>query len=218
MIYSLCFILKFPIINIKQNNKKRIYPRSKIGMEEGKEYKRIIPRIGYYIKIKNIERILKKKCPLFAAGGKEERINLFSNSLEHMGYFSGHKLTIYCLCAMSKNILASGSGDKTIKIWNIEDRSIISTLSGHSEAVNVLCSVKEGVLVSGSVDKSLIIWSLSTPESATYSLRQTLTGHKSRQTLTGHKSRQTLTGHKSSIGGIIRLSNTEIVSGDKDGD
>ena len=134
------------------------------------KYERIIPRIGYYMKSKNITRnIFKEKCPIFAAGGAEEIINLFSNSLEHMGYFSGHKDWIQCLCTISNKILASGSDDTTIKIWNIEDRSIMSTLSGHTDAVNALCYVKEGVFVSGSDDKSLIIWSKSTPESSTYS-------------------------------------------------
>ena len=132
-------------------------------MEEGKtttinkEYLRIIPRIAYYLKSKNIARIFKEKCPIFAAGRDEGRIDLFSNSLEHMGYFSGHKECIWCLCSISSKILASGSWDKTIKIWNIEDRSIMSTLSGHTETVSALCYVKEGVLVSGSLDKSLII-------------------------------------------------------------
>ena len=176
-------------------------------MEEEKEevvnkekYERVTPRIGYYMKSKNIARIFKEKCPIFTAGGDEEIINLFSNSLEHMGYFSGHKHWIWCLCPISNKILASGSCDKTIKIWNIEDRSIMSTLSGHKDTVNVLCNVKEGVLVSGSNDKSLIIWSKSTPESSIY------------------LHRQTLTGHKSIIEGIIRLNNREIVSGESGGD
>ena len=170
------------------------------GVVNKKEYERVTPRIGYYMKSNNIARIFKEKCPIFAAGGDEGRIDLFSNSLEHMGYFSGHKNCIRCLCPISNKILAFGSYDKTIKIWNIEDRSIMSTLSGHTETVNVLCNVKEGILVSGSWDKSLIIWSNSRPESCTCSPRQTLTGHKSR------------------ITGIIRLNNREIVSGEIDGD
>ena len=165
-----------------------------------KEYERITSSIAYYIKSKNIARILKKKCPLFAAGGDEEIINLFNNSLEYMGYFSGHNEGIRCLCRISNIILASGSYDMTIKIWNIEDRSIISTLSGYTEAVSALCNVSEGVFVSGSYDKSLIIWSKSTPESSIYSHRQTLRGHTS------------------DIEEIIRLNNTEIISGEMYGD
>ena len=84
-----------------------------------KEYERVTPIIGYYMKSKNIARIFKEKCPIFAAGGDEAIINLFSNSLEHMGYFSGHKDWIRCLCAISNKILASGSLDTTIKIWKI---------------------------------------------------------------------------------------------------
>ena len=164
------------------------------------KYDRVTPRIGYYMKSKNIARIFKEKCPLFAEGGDEKIINLFSNSLEHMGYFSGHKEGIKCLCPISNRILVSGSKDNTIKIWNIEDRSIMSTLSGHKGGVYALCYVKEGVLVSGSEDESLIIWSKSTPESSTYSLKQTLTGPTS------------------GIRGIIRLNNREIVSGETNGD
>ena len=172
----------------------------KKGAVNMEKYERVIPRIGYYMKSKNIARIIKEKCPLFTVGGNANIINLFSNSLEHMGYFSGHKEWIRCLCPISNNILASGSYDTTIKIWNIEDRSIMSTLSGHTETVSVLCYVKEGVFVSGSFDKSLIIWSKSTPESSTYSHRETLTGHKSW------------------IRGIIRLNNRDIVSGEWYGD
>ena len=175
-------------------------------MEEEKgvvnnEYdERITPRIGNYIKSKNIARIFKEKSSLFAAGGEEKIINLFSNSLEHIGYFSGHKDWISCLFPISNIILASGSRDKTVKIWNIEDRSIISTLSGHTNIVSTLCIVNEGVFVSGSGDNSLIIWSKSTLDSSIYS------------------NRQILRGHKSHILGIIRLNNTEIISGEFLGD
>ena len=164
------------------------------------KYERIISRIGYYMKSKNNVRIFKEKCPIFAADGNAKMINLFSNSLEHMGCFSGHKLRIRCLCPISNIILASGSEDRSIKMWKIEDRSIMSTLSGHKEGVSALCSVNEGVLMSGSWDNSLIIWSKSRPECSTYSPILMLTGHKS------------------GVKGIIRVNNREIVSGESNGD
>ena len=163
-------------------------------------YLRIVPRIAYYLKKKNIRDIFKYKCPLFAAGGVNGRIYLFSNSLEHMSTFNGHGKNIRCLCAISHKILASGSVDTNIKIWDIEERIIITTLSGHTKGVTALCDLGEGQLVSGSLDKSLIIWSKLPGLSSTYS----------------HK--QVLTEHTSGIGGIIRINNREIISGGWYGD
>ena len=165
--------------------------------EEYEEYLRVVSRIGYYMKSKNISAIFKYKCPTFALAGLcgvEGIIYLFSNSLEEMGSFSGHKGIIWCLCAISNRILASGSSDNNIKIWDIEERAIIFTLSGHTSTVTSLCYVREGVFVSGSWDKSLIIWS-ELPRSNIYS-------------------QQVLKGHKSRIRGIIRINNSEIVSGE----
>ena len=169
--------------------------------KEYEEYLRVVPRIGYYMRSKNISAIFKYKCPTFALAGAcdvEERIYLFSNSLEEMGSFYGHKKSIRCLCGFSNRILASGSHDQSIKIWEIEERALICTLSGHRNIVTTLCYVREGVFVSGSDDKSLIIWS-KLPGSNIYS-------------------QQVLTGHKSQIIGIIKINNSEIVSGDLKGD
>ena len=165
------------------------------------DYKSVVPGMGYYLKNRNIVAIFKEKYALLGAISRyKERINLLSNSLEQMGYFRGHKDNIRCLSPLSSNILSSGSVDMTIKIWDIEHRSIISTLyNGHTDTVSFLCYVRECVFVSGSHDKSLIIWNKSS-ESPTYS--------------SGH----VLRGHTSYIKGIIRISNREIVSGEDLGD
>ena len=63
------------------------------------EYLRIVPRMAYYFKSKNIRAKCKYKCILFAAAGEGGRISLFTNSLEYMGSLCGHKGWIY-LCAM----------------------------------------------------------------------------------------------------------------------
>ena len=157
------------------------------------EYDRIIPRIGYYMKSKNIATIIKHKSLLFAASD-EERIYLFSNSLEEMGSLHGHKKGINCLCALPNNILASGSDEMSIKIWETEERRLISTLYGHTDCVYAVCYVREGVIVSGGSSDDIIIWSIS-PESTIYSLKLILTDHKDEI-----------------IQGIIRLNSTDIIA------
>ena len=157
-------------------------------------YLRIVPRLAFYLKNKYISAIFKYKCPLFAAGGENGRINLFSNSLEHMGTFVD-KWGIESLYGISHKILASGSTDKNIKIWDIDKRAIMSTLSGHTNGVTTLCDVGGGQLVSGSWDESLIIWSKFSGSSSTYSYKQVLTGHTS------------------GIIGIIRINKVEMISG-----
>ena len=55
--------------------------------------------------------------------------------------------------------LASGSGDRTIKIWNLETFAETKTLSGHGGAVwSVSFSPDGKTLVSGSDDSTIIIW------------------------------------------------------------
>lgn len=46
--------------------------------------------------------------------------------------------------------LFSGSFDRSIKIWNVEDRAYVNTLFGHqSEVLTVDCLRKERVLATG---------------------------------------------------------------------
>ena len=66
--------------------------------------------------------------------------------------------------------------------------------------MSALCYVREGMFVSGSGDKSHIIWNKLPEGSTCYS----------------HS--YILTGHKSNIMGITRMSNTDIISWEWEGD
>uniref|UniRef100_A0A093VG13 Vegetative incompatibility protein HET-E-1 n=1 Tax=Talaromyces marneffei PM1 TaxID=1077442 RepID=A0A093VG13_TALMA len=70
-------------------------------------------------------------------------------------------------------LVASGSDDKTVKLWNPATGSLQQTIEAHSESVKAVAFSPDGKLVaSGSVDKNVRLWN---PE--TGSLLQTLKGH-----------------------------------------
>ena len=162
------------------------------------EYEGISSKISSYFKSKYIPQIFKEKHPLFATGGKNSIINIFTNSLQHMGYFLGHSNGIECLLFLSTTQIASGSYDNTIKIWDLKTKSIIYTLSLHKMIVSALCLPRGGILISGSWDKTLIIWNLGEYILPTQP--------------------RMLIGHKSHIRGIIQITDEQIISGEEDGD
>ena len=60
---------------------------------------------------------------------------------------------------LTKSTLASGSYDKTIRVWNFESGECLKVLKGHTGGVTSLCiSPSNGYLCSGSDDKSIIVW------------------------------------------------------------
>ncbi|XP_077294139.1 transducin beta-like protein 3 [Arctopsyche grandis] len=79
--------------------------------------------------------------------------------------------------SMSPNdkIVASGSQDKTIKLWSTEDLSLLGTLRGHKRGVwCVKFSPVDQVLLSASADCTMKLWSISE-----LNCLKTLEGHSS---------------------------------------
>lgn len=91
-----------------------------------------------------------------------------------VGTLTGHSSWVMSLAISSrKQILASGSLDDTIKVWNLQTGNLLRTLPGHLKAVNSLAISPDGqLLVSGSDDTTVKIWNLQTGD-----LLHNLTGH-----------------------------------------
>ncbi|MCZ8026033.1 MAG: hypothetical protein O9332_11605, partial [Microcystis sp. LE19-10.1B] len=71
--------------------------------------------------------------------------------------------------------LATGSEDKTIKLWNVETGQEIRTLKGHDWFVNSVSFSPDGkTLVSGSGDNTIKLWNVETGQEI-----RTLKGHDS---------------------------------------
>lgn len=87
--------------------------------------------------------------------------------------FSGHTNSVMCLqfCDVF-NILATGSYDATIKIWDLETGQELRTLRGHNAGIRCL-QFDETKLISGSLDRTIKVWNWRTGECvSTYSGHQ----------------------------------------------
>ncbi|MDE0396869.1 MAG: hypothetical protein OXL96_03590, partial [Candidatus Poribacteria bacterium] len=59
-------------------------------------------------------------------------------------------------------ILASGSGDHTIRLWDVSTRTEVATLIGHTEGVSSIAFSPDGtILASGSWDHTIKLWDMT---------------------------------------------------------
>jgi hypothetical protein len=92
----------------------------------------------------------------------------------HLHTLTGHSDWVYSLAiSPDGQTLASGSFDKTIKLWQLSTGQLTHSLSEHSKAVFCVAISPDGqTLASGSFDETIKLWHLDTGE-----LICTLTGH-----------------------------------------
>ncbi|AFZ21799.1 protein kinase domain-containing protein [Allocoleopsis franciscana] len=86
----------------------------------------------------------------------------------------GHSQRVSSIAISSDGqLIASGSEDKTIKVWNLGTGQLLRTLTGHSEGIRSAAISPDGKwLASGGDDKTIKLWNLDTGK-----LLRTLTGH-----------------------------------------
>ncbi|MBW4670281.1 MAG: serine/threonine protein kinase [Cyanomargarita calcarea GSE-NOS-MK-12-04C] len=83
--------------------------------------------------------------------------------------FAVNSIAISC----DGNTLASGSDDKTIRLWDLNSKQLVATLTGHSQAVKSVAFSPDGeMLASASDDKTIKLWNLNTHQEI-----NTLIGH-----------------------------------------
>ncbi|MBW4598706.1 MAG: caspase family protein [Calothrix sp. FI2-JRJ7] len=95
------------------------------------------------------------------------------SQMQERNRFEGHEDGVISVAfSNDSQIIASGSLDKTIKLWNINGK-LLRTLTGHTEPVYSVSLAPDGkILASSSVDKTVKLWNVEDG-----SLIKTLEGH-----------------------------------------
>jgi WD40 repeat protein len=88
----------------------------------------------------------------------------------------GHANPVAALCLLPDGRLASGSFDRTIRLWDVATGTETARFEGHASWVTALCMLPGGQLASGSLDGTIRLWDV--PAGAAETAR--LEGHTGR--------------------------------------
>jgi U3 small nucleolar RNA-associated protein 13 len=98
------------------------------------------------------------------SGGKAVR-----GEIKLLGTCKGHKRGVWNVrFGRTERVLATGSGDKTIKLWSLEDFSCVKTFEGHTNSVLRVDFINAGMqLVSAASDGLVKLWNVREEECVT---------------------------------------------------
>lgn len=118
---------------------------------------------------------------LLASGSQDRTAKLFavsytaatkstpaSASLSLLGTFKGHKRGVWSVkFSPVDQVLATASGDRTVKLWNLSDFTCVKTFEGHSNSVLRVDFLTRGMQLATAASDGLVkVWNIKDEECA----------------------------------------------------
>ena len=64
------------------------------------------------------------------------------------------------LIVINNSLIASGSEDKSVKVWDLNSGVCVKTFTGHKSFVYAIIRLNDSQIASGSKDKSIKVWTI----------------------------------------------------------
>jgi len=110
-----------------------------------------------------------------AAGCADGKIQLWNTRTQKPVTLNGHSGPVHSLVFSSDGKLASGSEDKTVRVWSGTTGQLLWTVDAHKDGIMAVAFSSDAKkLASASKDKTVKLWDVSTAKELV-----TLVGHKS---------------------------------------
>lgn len=78
------------------------------------------------------------------SGGANKTIHVINwKTSQELFILSGHKEGVRCLAISHEGIIASGSNDHSVKLWNFHEQRFIQTFRGHTAEVNAVVFIPQ---------------------------------------------------------------------------
>lgn len=146
--------LDFPPKFLITGSSDKTVKRWDVGVVSGKAPRAAYTRKAHDKDINAIETSFSDTAPLFASASQDRTVRIWDvDSGEAIGVLKGHKRGVWSVAfsppgmpaltttgegggaSTARGMVVTGSGDKTVRIWNLTDYSCLRTFEGHANSI-----------------------------------------------------------------------------------
>ena len=109
-----------------------------------------------------LQAIKDNQCTKVLVLGVGGSVGRQREAVKPLATWEGHTGRVKSVTALPDGSVVSGSGDKTLRRWDLSTGQCLGTWTGHTDDVKSVTVLPDGTVVSGSGDKTLRHWDLST--------------------------------------------------------